>query len=217
VMDVCGNSDTEITRVSRIAGSGILEKGIIEDICARDFPAPDGYDLTHLYQGDFSGGIWSLYSSPNNVDITPEQNGSVVTTDLIPGEYLFRYIIGCEKVIEVGINVLNPDQEPCVLAVCDYDEISTALTPNDDGVNDVFDSGLIPGNGCTVDVQIFNRWGNKIFEAQNYQNDWEGTVDSHAIGSARKITAGTYYYILFYKSNGKVDQTLRGYFYVATK
>ena len=53
----------------------------------------------------------------------------------------------------------------------------------DDNVNETFDTGLFPDESCTVDVQIFNRWGAKVFEAQNYQNDWSGTVNSKAMGS----------------------------------
>jgi len=59
------------------------------------------------------------------------------------------------------------------------------FTPGGDGHNDalVFD-GLenFPGSA----VMIYNRWGNKIYESPDYQNDWTG-------GS---VEDGTYYYIL---------------------
>jgi len=132
------------------------------------------------------------------------------------GEYVFTYTTfgDCSSKAEVVITINNI----CVPKSCAGDrEISTALTPNNDGANDAFDTGLTLGGDCTVDVQIFNRWGDKIFEAEDYQNDWGGTVQSNAIGSSNKITTGTYYYILKFRVEGKVEEIKTGYFYVATE
>ncbi len=59
------------------------------------------------------------------------------------------------------------------------------FTPGGDGNNDVlvFD-GLEDFPNSTL--LIYNRWGNKIYEDLNYQNNWNG-------GS---VNDGTYYYIL---------------------
>lgn len=48
-----------------------------------------------------------------------------------------------------------------------------------------------PDNKFTV----FNRWGNKVYEAAPYLNQWDGTSQ---YGSAFKegLPEGTYYYIL---------------------
>ncbi len=50
------------------------------------------------------------------------------------------------------------------------------MTPNGDGVNDKFDIGaLIKGGGYTeTQVIIFNRWGKKVYESNNYKNDFDG-------------------------------------------
>ncbi len=59
------------------------------------------------------------------------------------------------------------------------------ISPNGDGENDylVFPNLLIyPSNHLTV----FNRWGHKVYETDNYQNNWD----------ASNVQAGTYYYIL---------------------
>jgi gliding motility-associated-like protein len=59
------------------------------------------------------------------------------------------------------------------------------ISPNGDGNNDalVFD-GLeqFPGSKLVV----FNRWGQKVYESDDYQNDWE----------PNDISDGTYFYIL---------------------
>ena len=126
------------------------------------------------------------------------------------GDYFFHYTLGCLTVIEVKITL-------AFVGSCGGGEISTALTPNGDNDNEVFYSGTDPSESCTVDIQILNRWGAIVFEAQNYQNNWDGTVKSNSIGSANKIATGTYYYIIKNKEYGKVVRIERGYFYAATE
>lgn len=51
--------------------------------------------------------------------------------------------------------------------------IPNAFTPNGDGNNDVF---LIYGQGIkTVDLTIFNRWGEKVFDSGSQFIGWDGT------------------------------------------
>jgi gliding motility-associated-like protein len=67
--------------------------------------------------------------------------------------------------------------------------IPNVLTPNDDGFNDTWfikNIQLFPKNG----VKIVNRWGDIVFETNNYQNNWDGKY------SGGNLPAGTYYYIL---------------------
>lgn len=59
------------------------------------------------------------------------------------------------------------------------------FTPNDDGENDVLMFNLLEiFDGSQL--QVFNRWGNKVYESNDYQNDWNGD----------DLPAGTYFYIL---------------------
>jgi gliding motility-associated-like protein len=53
--------------------------------------------------------------------------------------------------------------------------IPTAFTPDNNGKNDVWE---IPGMALYPDgiVSVYNRWGEKIYEAKNYVNNpWKGT------------------------------------------
>jgi len=68
-------------------------------------------------------------------------------------------------------------------------EIFNGFSPNNDGVNDVFYIKNIEyffGNHLT----IFNRWGNKVYTIDNYQNDWQGKYRSSTLPD------GSYYYVL---------------------
>ncbi len=73
-----------------------------------------------------------------------------------------------------------------------YNEFS----PNGDGVNDYFKIDCItqyPNNS----LQVYNRWGNIVFETRSYKNDWDGTPNGRAIVQKEdQLPVGTYYYIL---------------------
>jgi len=75
--------------------------------------------------------------------------------------------------------------------------IYNALSPNGDGVNDVFQIDGIedfPDNT----VKIFNRWGNMVYEMAGYKNEWNGNW-----GRANGLLPdGTYFY-LFDTGEGK--------------
>ena len=65
---------------------------------------------------------------------------------------------------------------------------NAAFTPNGDGTNDFWEIPcltLFPNR-----VQVFNRWGVRVFEAVNYDGTWDGTSYNQDIPDA------TYYYII---------------------
>jgi len=80
--------------------------------------------------------------------------------------------------------------EPSCLVV--YNEFS----PNGDGVNDYFKIDCIsryPGNT----LQVYNRWGNIVFQTKSYKNDWDGTPNGRAMVQPEdQLPVGTYYYVL---------------------
>jgi gliding motility-associated-like protein len=73
--------------------------------------------------------------------------------------------------------------------------IPEGFSPNGDGVNDLFVIRGIdhfPNNTFT----IFNRWGNKIFETNHYQNTWNGTSTMGLRIEGNELPIGTYFYTL---------------------
>ncbi len=80
--------------------------------------------------------------------------------------------------------------------VCDSIIISNGFSPDGDGENDKFVViGLetYPNNF----LQIFNRWGNLLYEKKNYDNSWDGipTINKYLFGSGL-VQQGTYFYTL---------------------
>ena len=47
------------------------------------------------------------------------------------------------------------------------------------------------------EIIIFNRWGDEVFSAAPYLNDWVGTTTNGKLKiTGDQVTEGTYYYIL---------------------
>jgi len=59
--------------------------------------------------------------------------------------------------------------------------IPSAFTPNGDGVNDFF--GVKAEGLQQFNLQVFNRWGELIFEADSISELWDGTYDGRMIAS----------------------------------
>jgi gliding motility-associated-like protein len=110
---------------------------------------------------------------------------SSVVSSLAPGEY---YLIvtddnGCRT---STLTAVVPDERyPCL-------EERVVITPDGNGANDefiIFCIGDLPNNN----LEIYNRWGQLVFETENYDNTWAGTSQN---GSP--LPDGPYYYVLEY-------------------
>lgn len=94
------------------------------------------------------------------------------------------------------------DNKPTVLIIEDTELfIPEGFTPDDDGKNDLFVIKGLKGKEATLTV--FNRWGNKVYVKENYDNTWNGTPNVNGTLGNQKLPQGTYYYILEFK-NGDI-------------
>lgn len=72
-------------------------------------------------------------------------------------------------------------------------EIPNVFTPNDDKSNDIF---KIKSTGVKeISLQIFNRWGQKLYEFSGPKASWDGITPNGV-----KVPEGTYFY--FVKATG---------------
>ncbi len=110
-------------------------------------------------------------------------NSSFTGTD----EFTYRVCSQlCEDVCsEATVSLRIGDDVECVAP--------TIFTPNNDGINDAF---IIPclatGNYPDNSVSIFNQWGDQVFHASPYMNDWQGTYNG------QDLPVGTYYFVVKY-------------------
>ncbi|MDX2071877.1 MAG: gliding motility-associated C-terminal domain-containing protein [Haliscomenobacter sp.] len=102
--------------------------------------------------------------------------------------------------------VLNDEAAICELEKIDPRAIfPEGITPNDDGFNDrlvfnIVDKLGCPSNYAKSDITIFNRWGDKVFVQEPYENQWLGTSKD---GGA--LPPGVYYYVLRIRPEGRKE------------
>src|ERR1019366_4162604 len=68
--------------------------------------------------------------------------------------------------------------------------IYNGISPNGDGINDTW---IIEGiqNFPASEVQVYDKWGDMVFEKKNYTNDWYGIGKGGSL-----LPDGTYYYLV---------------------
>lgn len=71
------------------------------------------------------------------------------------------------------------------------------FTPNGDGVNETFEWFNLEHYSDNK-LTIFNRWGRKVYENNNYQNDWSGKDMN-----GKELVEGVYYYTMIVGDKNK--------------
>lgn len=96
--------------------------------------------------------------------------------------------------------------------------IYNAVSPNGDGVNDIF---KIDGIECYADayVEIYDRWGVLVYDAYGYDNAsvaFRGISEGRATVNKQKgLPDGTYFYVITYKTYLNEPVSLSGYLYIS--
>ncbi|MDX1445477.1 gliding motility-associated C-terminal domain-containing protein [Lishizhenia sp.] len=152
---------------------------------------------------DLSTGVWSISTvSPNTSETL------VIIAKVIPGSnhWNIAHLIGdYTDDTDPENNVDSVEVDPVDLTV--YNQFS----PNNDGDNDRF---IIDGIEDYPEntVQIFNRYGNLVYQTENYQNDWDGVPNvGGTIGTGNVLPTGTYFYII---KDANSDQQWSGWLYL---
>ena len=173
----CQNTDTVnvVVEPGTIANAG-PDQTICDDILT--FTLSGNTPLIPGETGLWTTSSTATISNPN----LPNTSG----TGLTIGANIFTWTItntngSCPSVNTVTITVESC--EPSVLI------IPNVFTPNGDGSNDIF---TVEGtNLVSVEGQIFNRWGQKMFSWDNVKGSWDGRTPSGSI-----VPDGTYFYII---------------------
>ena len=81
--------------------------------------------------------------------------------------------------------------------------IPDGFSPNGDGINDYF---VIRGieNYPKNTLNIYNRWGNNVFEASPYHSTWKGESTKGLRVGEDKLPTGTYFYLLDLGDKSKI-------------
>ena len=112
----------------------------------------------------------------------------------------------------VDINAANNEAQITINPICLL--VYNEFTPNNDGSNDVFRIDCIE-NYPNNKLEVYNRYGDLVYETRGYQNDWDGTANKGAIFTNKPLPVGTYYYVLKVDGRGEVeDVNIQGWLYI---
>lgn len=153
-----------------------------------------------------SGGLSYIWTGPGG--FYSEEQNPLVSNDLTfteTGWYMLTTVDadGCLGYDSTYLDVTN--NADCLL-------IPNLLTPNLDGENDEWEIyGL--SNFEKAEVSIYNRWGNLIYYASPYEDNWKGEVNrGTTIDGNGTVPPGTYFYIIELNDNpGEDNDLFKGY------
>jgi len=145
----------------------------------------------------------TIAGSIDNFFVLPELSGGVGPSKGIAfadGDCIVTYIpgqdsCGFDQFSYVVANEFGSDTTTVTVFIeCDQGQpgelfVFNGFSPNNDGINDFFRvNGL--ENFPDHTLYVYNRWGNQVLVATDYQNDWAGTWEGLTLPD------GTYYYLL---------------------
>ena len=144
----------------------------------------------------------------NIVSVLWQTNDGRTYTDFAP------FIIGLNaEPLEVNIEAI--DENGCIYndtittnyfdtceALCQI-FVPNAFTPNDDDANDTFR----PLSGCeleTYSFEIYSRWGELMFETNDFNESWDG------IYRGKPVSSDVYAWVMTYSFTGQESETIVG-------
>jgi gliding motility-associated-like protein len=124
-----------------------------------------------------------------SLNFNPDGNFSYIPPATFTGKESFVYEVCYEDcptscdIATVNIDVLSGRR--------DADVATNIITPNGDGVNDnlIIDGFDENSPNNQSEMTIYNQWGNIVYQAKPYKNDWSGKFKDNPLPD------GTYYYI----------------------
>lgn len=136
---------------------------------------------------------WSVIEGPAALQNPNQFDATVLSLGAIQTE-LVDVISVLQYTVDNGICGVTSDTLLLVLKDCETIKVPDAFSPNDDGTNDALvipNIEYYPQNS----MKIFNRWGNLVYEAAPYKNEWQGECNQTA-SLGEELPTSTYYYIL---------------------
>ena len=134
-------------------------------------------------------GVPQISSTTHEIDITWDEDGTYIL------EVIELSNAGCYGELRSGVvTVVSPPEDFF---------IPEGFSPNGDGINDLFViRGILnyPNNAFV----IYNRWGNKVFEASPYINTWDGRSMFGLRVGGDELPVGTYFYVLDLKDGSAI-------------
>lgn len=110
--------------------------------------------------------------------------------------------IGQDCLFTNSLNLSFYDIDSCV--------ISQGLSPNGDGMNDKLDLRFLDDRSGISSLEVFNRYGQKVYEKANYRDEFFGQSDS-----GNNLVTGTYFYVIKFDREDPIYGVIKkGWIYI---
>lgn len=162
----CTETLDQLIYVEQIPSASIQDTFFVQPSVSIAISGPEGYD-------EYS---WFPYDNLSAINL---QNTSFSGNQSTTYTVVSMLSQGCQRIDSIWVFVIDLT-------------IPTGFSPNGDQTNDRF---VIPElEFYSGDIIIWNRWGDKVFESDNYQNNWDGTCKEQFCLTQGPLPEGTYYY-----------------------
>ncbi|NIJ54137.1 gliding motility-associated C-terminal domain-containing protein [Dyadobacter arcticus] len=163
----CAGKDTIIIGSEAFTLSLPDRKGVLEGSRTTLTPTINPPNLAYTYAWSPPHGIQSAITEKNAI-VAPAQE-TVYTLTVTSSN-------GCVE------------EASTIVFVVDKMHIPNTFSPNGDGHNDTFQ--IYNAKDQIVEMRIFNRWGEVIFQSSGYNQPWDGTYKT------TPVPAGSYPYVI---------------------
>jgi len=171
VYNTVGTYDVELTVESSLGCNyQMIQTVSVNDAPSSGFginPTPAGIDET-ISLTDVSTGpaAWN-WDFGDGVGVSTDQNPTYIYTT--EGDYIITQVVtniyGCTDTTSISITITDEQLMPPA--------VPTGFSPNGDGENDVL--YVLGGPFTTLELKVYNNWGNLIFESTEEIVGWDGT------------------------------------------
>jgi gliding motility-associated-like protein len=171
----CSDTVTEIVNLDNLIKASFQAPN---EVCPKDAVTINNTSIGHLvsWSWSFGDGETSTNQNPTSHLFPNTAAGKTYTVSLVVQDNLGCYDTTTQQVVKL---------QSC------YITVPNAFTPNGDGKNDY----LYPLNGflaTNLEFQVFNRYGQLVFETRDWSKKWDGTI------GGRPQQTGTYMWTLRY-------------------
>jgi gliding motility-associated-like protein len=139
-------------------------------------------------------GTWTILSGAGS--LSNPNDPSAVLSNLTIGTTTLSWTITSGACTATG-DTITVSMAGCVEII-----IPTGFTPDGDGVNDTWEIPFLDLYYPNCHVEVYNRWGAKLFESDGYDNPWNGTYNGE------KMPIGSYYFVVDF--NDGVTEVAKG-------
>ncbi len=186
------SSSLGVFEVSFFASNGTctsrddLELTFVESLGTLVLPEPfSTTDLSVPVEAVYEGPGDIMWSTNGSASITNPNALEIVVSNMDEGLNAFF--------IEVDNGVCDPLRDTLWIDNIQF-SIPTGFSPNGDLVNDTFEIIALEKHQ-TKDLQVFNRWGQLVYQNTDYDNSWNGEKEGIPLPD------DTYYYVLLLDEN----------------